>query len=48
MLNYFIAVLFRKLRSRIALEALEKVDDEGDRIGVTFIKVKFLILILGK
>ena len=30
----------KKLNSRLALEALEKVDDEGDRIGVTFIKVK--------
>ena len=32
----------KKLNSRLALEALEQVDDEGDRIGVTFIKVNFL------
>lgn len=33
----------KKLKSRLALEALEKVDDEGDRIGVTFIKVAFIL-----
>ena len=34
----------KKLKSRLALEALEKVDDEGDRIGVTFIKVNIFFL----
>ena len=37
----------KKLNSRLALEALEKVDDEGDRIGVTFIKVKLTAMIRG-
>ena len=34
----------KKLKSRLALEALEKVDDEGDRIGVTFITVNIFFL----